>query len=782
MELLQPPRFERFLSTTLLLCLTSICFGQNRKPFNVNDDIALSQFGDLDSGRAKAITFSPNRRFFVVDAQRGRLDINRAESTLRIYRTEDVRQALSKADIKSDVTPIWAFSMSTYKDAPIIWDIRWLRDSSAIAFLAKTISGRNRLFVADLRSRNVSALTSYNESVTGFDIRDRNHFVYTVASPLISEQIERQAHSSEVVVTGESLWNLLFPELRENHHSLSELWAFTNGNRWRVVNRSGKPVILHPDPLGAFSEVAMAPNGQSVVTTRPVAVVPPEWEHLYPPPFPADSFRLRAGRQDLNAFDGMNYISEYVTIDLHSGSVRSLTHTPAGLFAGWNLSEASPAWSDDGRSIILPNTFIQRQFDSPSSALSRPCVAVIDVGNESVNCVLYVSGYTNNGGIEANSRYIYNVSFTPNSRARITIEYSSLNGGNSSAQVTYIRSGEGTWSVDASDPVDTKDAVSVSVRQSLNIPPRLVAVDHERGVSQIIWDPNPQLHKIELSTVSVMTWKDAAGNDWRGGLYEPPNLTAGRKYPLVIQTHGFSDSLFMPDGAFNSGFAAQELAADGIVVLQVSDCTGVLGLPKEAACNLAGYEGAVKKLVAEGLIDPERIGIVGFSRTCYYVLRALTTNALHLRAATITDGVNFGYFQYIMSAGHYNDAIAHDFDAVMGSQPFGSGLQEWLRSSPEFNMEKITTPLQIVGIGPMSLLSQWEPYAALRYLGKPVDIMMVPEGTHNLSNPRARLVSQGGTVDWMRFWLQDYEDPSKGKEQQYLRWREMRRPVSTESR
>ena len=100
---------------------------------------------------------------------------------------------------------------------------------------------------------------------------------------------------------------------------------------------------------------------------------------------------------------------------------------------------------------------------------------------------------------------------------------------------------------------------------------------------------------------------------------------------------------------------------------------------------------------------------------------------------------------------------------MIGARPFGEGLQRWLKSSPEFSLDRVRTPLQIVGIGAGSLLTQWEPYAAVHFLGKPVDLIMVADGTHNLSNPSARMASQGGTVDWMRFWLQDYEDPDSAK-------------------
>ena len=68
----------------------------------------------------------------------------------------------------------------------------------------------------------------------------------------------------------------------------------------------------------------------------------------------------------------------------------------------------------------------------------------------------------------------------------------------------------------------------------------------------------------------------------------------------------------------------------------------------------------------------------------------------------------------------------------------------------------------------------WEPYAGLRYLQKPVDLIMLNTDEHVLTNPAVRMASQGGSVDWFRFWLQDYEDPDPTKAEQYTRWRELR--------
>jgi dipeptidyl aminopeptidase/acylaminoacyl peptidase len=182
----------------------------------------------------------------------------------------------------------------------------------------------------------------------------------------------------------------------------------------------------------------------------------------------------------------------------------------------------------------------------------------------------------------------------------------------------------------------------------------------------------------------------------------------------------------------------------------------------------SGFESAANQLVSEGLVNPDKIGIIGFSRTCFYVMDTLTAGSLKLRAASITDGVMETYLQYLMF-GPSAETVS-----MIGAMPFGEGLQQWLKRSPGFNLDRINTPLLVVGGGRLELLHMWEPYAGLRYLQKPVDLMMLNTDEHVLTNPAVRMASQGGSVDWFRFWLQDYEDPDPAKAEQYGRWHKLR--------
>jgi hypothetical protein len=181
----------------------------------------------------------------------------------------------------------------------------------------------------------------------------------------------------------------------------------------------------------------------------------------------------------------------------------------------------------------------------------------------------------------------------------------------------------------------------------------------------------------------------------------------------------------MAHGPFAAAMAERELAGAGIMVLQlggpVQDDLSWMATPKEGPLYVAGFEAAIEKLSSDGTVDASKVGIVGFSRTVYHVMEALTTSKVHFSAATICDGL--GYWQFLTSVDLVN-TTAEDV-AMIGAPPVGEGLRKWMTSSPEFHLDKVTTPLRIEGEGRASVATMWEPYALLRYLKKPVDLILL---------------------------------------------------------
>src|SRR5690606_29568309 len=88
----------------------------------------------------------------------------------------------------------------------------------------------------------------------------------------------------------------------------------------------------------------------------------------------------------------------------------------------------------------------------------------------------------------------------------------------------------------------------LKLEEGLNQPPRIVLVDPGSGAVRELLNLNPQLVGLELGCQEEIAWRAANGSEVRGGLYYPTGYERGKRYPLVIQTHGYKRDMFAADG------------------------------------------------------------------------------------------------------------------------------------------------------------------------------------------------------------------------------------------
>jgi dipeptidyl aminopeptidase/acylaminoacyl peptidase len=331
-----------------------------------------------------------------------------------------------------------------------------------------------------------------------------------------------------------------------------------------------------------------------------------------------------------------------------------------------------------------------------------------------------------------------------------------------------------------------KEGLEVAMEEDVNNPPKVFVFDAETKQKALLLDLNPQFNQLDLGKVETVEWV-ADGIHLIGGLYLPFEHTPGCKYPLVIQTHGFDPDRFSMDGLqeWSSGYAARPLAAKGLLVLQMQafkdpdaddhyNDNKTFGANNDEAgrkINVRGMETAIDYLDGKKMIDKNRVGVVGFSRSVSFVGYLLTHSNKHFAAASLVDGIDAGYFQELA----YPEFAWGKDPMNGGSAPFGEGLKTWLQESPSFSMGNVETPLRLLALGKSGPLELWEWFAGLSLQKKPVDYVLLPDAAHLVVKPRERLVAQQGLVDWFLFWLKDEEDPDPAKAEQYARWRELRK-------
>jgi hypothetical protein len=168
------------------------------------------------------------------------------------------------------------------------------------------------------------------------------------------------------------------------------------------------------------------------------------------------------------------------------------------------------------------------------------------------------------------------------------------------------------------------------------------------------------------------------------------------------------------------------------------------------------------------------VGVIGFSREGMRLHHALAFSRNSIAAATIADSAAATPFCYSMVYGYaFSGMLEFEGEALMGAPFWREGINTWLERSPIFHLDRITAALRLEIYGKRSSC-YWDTLAMLKRHGRPVEMIMINEGNHLLETPQARYISQQGNVDWFAFWLQDKEDPSPDKAEQYVRWRALR--------
>lgn len=317
--------------------------------------------------------------------------------------------------------------------------------------------------------------------------------------------------------------------------------------------------------------------------------------------------------------------------------------------------------------------------------------------------------------------------------------------------------------------------LDVFLQEDFGHAPTLVATDKRTGKTVALRDLNPRLSQLHRSRREILTWRTADGYSVTAGLFYPLEYENGRRYPLVIQTHGFNQGRFMLDGPWTSAYAGEPLASRGFFVLQMASWEpaakrATMNSPREGPFEMSAYESAIGELDKRGIVDPSRVGIIGFSRTVYTVGYTLTHSTARIAAAVLTDGFDGGYIQYLSYP-----RFRHEIEGIHGGSPFGSSREKWVAAAPAFNAGNTSAAIRIVALGPSSVLKSWEWHSGLRRAGKAVEMLYLPEASHLVAKPRERMTVQQGIVNWFCFWLKDEvqaQDPAT--EVEYARWRALK--------
>ena len=721
----------------------------NKRPVTIEDAIEMTRLADsayAGGGNAfgRAVIFSPDRAKFVAILRKGNIQTNRNEFSIVLWHTQDVLKSPKQEVI---------LRLESSSNRPAIESVRWI-DNETIAFLGERPNESHQVYRLNCRTRELRKMTNSPTNAISFDISKENVLAYTAEIPTESARPSWQRFGRPI--STELITDVLLghPDEQWSDYVRVVLQTDVAGQPKEVLAEK----LLMPFPSPEDHPV-VSPDGRYVLLLVNSDHIPKIWREY------SDTLMQKWTRWKL-APGQYSMLRRWILFDTKTGSQNPLVDAPVSL-AGVG-SEA--IWLPDSRSVVITNTYLPLDGVTGEELEVRrkgPFVAEVRVPSGEIT--------------KLSSKDL--TLFHWDTKSSDLVFGSGRNNQSGAAPATIRFHKQGPEWLEVTREETGPRIPELAVEEGLNLPPRIVATQGGGTGRAVLLDLNPQFETMKFGRVEQVRWKARDGHEVEGGLYYPADFVPGRRYPLVIQTHGFKPDRFQIDGPYTSVFAAQPLAGKNIMVLQAEkpDRSAVLGhlaTEGEARWRISAYEGAVDYLDERGLIDRSRVGIMGFSRTSWYVKYALTHSSFPYAAVAVSDGIDMGYFIYASMAnrGYPDD----EMEQIMGAIPSGEGMAPWSREAPGFQVEKMSDeiPVRVVAAYPLDVLVEWEWFAMMKRLQKPVDMVVFLDGVHLLEKPLDRLISQGGNVDWFDFWLNGHEDPDPAKAEQYERWRKLKKMQS----
>lgn len=264
---------------------------------------------------------------------------------------------------------------------------------------------------------------------------------------------------------------------------------------------------------------------------------------------------------------------------------------------------------------------------------------------------------------------------------------------------------------------------------------------------------NPSLLSRKLGEQSVVRWKAEDGLELEGILIKPLDYQEGTRYPLAVLPHGGPEGISLDGWSTRAGYPAQLFATRGYVVF-MPNYRGSAGRGTAFATadhkDLGGKEfgdvlAGIDQLVAQGLVDGDRVGMGGWSYGGYFSALAATQYSDRFRAAMIAAAItNWVSFTGTTEIEHENSLVHWNL------WPWDDMELAWSRSPLAHISKSKTAALIVHGSADTRVPTgqSTELYRGLKHLGVPTQLVMYPREGHGISENVHALDFMNRFLDW----------------------------------
>jgi dipeptidyl aminopeptidase/acylaminoacyl peptidase len=303
----------------------------------------------------------------------------------------------------------------------------------------------------------------------------------------------------------------------------------------------------------------------------------------------------------------------------------------------------------------------------------------------------------------------------------------------------------------------TKDGrIGAFVMQTADRAPEVYVLRDGDGLTQVS-RANAHLTEKTVGRTEAIKWKSKDGREIEGLLTYPINYASGTRVPLILNVHGGPAGVFRR--SFIGGRGAYPLAAfaeRGYAILRPNP-RGSSGYGVEfRRANIKDWAGmdyedlmtGVDHVVAMGVADPDRLGVMGWSYGGYMTSMIITkTNRFKAASAgaPVTNLMSFN-----------GTADIPSFIPDYFENEFWDNPAIYAKHSAVFNIKNAKTPTLIQhGENDVRVpISQgYELYTALKRQNVPTRMIVLPRQPHGINEPKLQIAVMQSNLEWFEEYL-----------------------------
>jgi dipeptidyl aminopeptidase/acylaminoacyl peptidase len=271
----------------------------------------------------------------------------------------------------------------------------------------------------------------------------------------------------------------------------------------------------------------------------------------------------------------------------------------------------------------------------------------------------------------------------------------------------------------------------------------------------------PDVYAATVATAlapEVARWKSHDGAEIEGVLHKPAGFDAGRRYPLLVVIHGGPTGVSRPTPYGSASFYPIDAwLAKGALVLEPNyrgsagygEAFRSLNVRNLGIGDAWDVLSGIDHLVAQGLVDKDRVGAMGWSQGGYISAFLATRHADRFKALSVGAGISNWVTYYV-------NTDIHPFTRQYLKATPWDDPKIYADTSPMTYIKQARTPT-LIQHGDrdqrVPIPNAFELYQGLQDQKVPVELMIFRGFGHGLDKPKANRAAMQQNLDWFDRYL-----------------------------